>query len=81
MVKTLTLFSLGGLFSTLSALTVFWPDWLEEFAGADPDLGSGALERGIAVILAILAVTLIKQALRAGKQAAAGVSTRAVLGR
>jgi hypothetical protein len=49
---------LGALSAVVLALTVAWPEWIEEVFGVDPDGGDGSLEWAIVVVLAICAVTL-----------------------
>jgi hypothetical protein len=44
--------------AVLAVLTVFWPQWIEEVLGVDPDAGSGALEWAIVVVLAVSAIAL-----------------------
>jgi hypothetical protein len=44
--------------AAVSLLTIVWPDWLEGTIGIDPDAGSGAVEAGIVVVLALAALGL-----------------------
>jgi hypothetical protein len=48
--------ALAGLSGFLFALTLVWPDWIEEVFGVDPDRHSGALEWGL--VFALLVTTL-----------------------
>lgn len=42
--------------AALAALTMVWPDWIEEIFGVDPDRHSGLLEWMIVVGLAVVSV-------------------------
>lgn len=59
-VRALILAVLAVGSAALAALAAFWPQWIEEILGVEPDQGSGALEwalpLGLLVVAAFLAV-------------------------
>lgn len=55
-VRLETIFATIGL--VLSALTMLWPEWVEEVFGVEPDAGSGALEWAIALGFLVVALIL-----------------------
>jgi hypothetical protein len=49
---------LATLSAVMFAVTLAWPDWIEEVFGIDPDRGNGSLEWAIVVALGLVAVSL-----------------------
>jgi hypothetical protein len=46
----------GACSASLLALTLVWPDWIERFAGLQPDGGDGSVEWGLVAFFSALSV-------------------------
>jgi hypothetical protein len=50
--------ALAILLAILTAVTLFWPHWIESVTGLEPDAGSGEAEWGIVTLFAVLALAV-----------------------
>jgi len=63
---------LAGIFAVLTVLTGVWPTWIESLLGAAPDGGSGAGERGVALLFGMGALAAALVARRGRRSARNG---------
>jgi xanthine/uracil permease len=56
--------TLAAVFAALTIGTILWPAWIESLTGLEPDGGSGALERLLVALFAIITVVALTRSQR-----------------